>query len=106
MWPRTRLVSDGRKRRQRLQVELPQIVRLQAIEQNAGRGATDPEHLFDKRGVVLFDVGAHVQLDARGELPPTPARRLRPSLDPAGGGFGSASAAGRVERAWFSRPEM
>ena len=36
VWPRVRLVSDGRARRQRIQVELPQIVRLLAVSRSAG----------------------------------------------------------------------
>jgi tight adherence protein C len=38
LWPRTRLVSEGRARRQRIQVELPQIVRLLAVSRSAGLG--------------------------------------------------------------------
>jgi tight adherence protein C len=38
VWPRTRLVGDERARRQRIQVELPQIVRLLAVGRSAGLG--------------------------------------------------------------------
>jgi tight adherence protein C len=38
VWPRTRLAGEGRARRQRIQVELPQIVRLLAVSRSAGLG--------------------------------------------------------------------
>jgi tight adherence protein C len=38
VWPRTWLVSSARARRQRIQIELPQIVRLLAVSRSAGLG--------------------------------------------------------------------
>ena len=38
VWPRMRLVGEARARRQRIQVELPQVVRLLAVSRSAGLG--------------------------------------------------------------------
>jgi tight adherence protein C len=38
LWPRARLVREGHQRRQRIEVELPQIVRLLAVGRSAGLG--------------------------------------------------------------------